>query len=98
MNCLGCISKDNCFLIDPPYQQIMKEDNVKKFDASSCPCQKCLVKSICTKKCESYKIVENVMYVYYSNKWEEKENRHREKIRNMSMEVACLNNYRVKGA
>lgn len=89
MNCYGCRTKDKCFLKDPPYQKLFKTD-VKKFDASSCPCQNCLIKSICTEKCKSYKIVEEVMYVYYQNKWEEKEARHKEEIRKRSMEVGCL--------
>ena len=95
MNCEGCVAKGTCFFIDPPYYK--GDVTVKKFDASSCPCQHCLVKSICTEKCISYKILEGVMHEYYTMRWEEKEEKHKEKIRKMNMEAQCPM-FRVRSA
>lgn len=94
MNCDGCVSKDTCFLLDPPYYK--DDTTVRKFDPTSCPCQDCLVKSICTEKCKSFKIIEDVMHEYYIKKWEEKEESHKDKIRRLIMEAQCPM-FRVKG-
>ncbi len=45
--CKGCHSRevDNCIFLIPPYRYEAEIDN--------CPCMICIVKMVCTKKCEA---------------------------------------------
>lgn len=53
--CRGCILFEDSDLVCPLFTDDVELDNDQFFDViRSCPCRKCLIKSMCTHACEDF--------------------------------------------
>jgi len=87
--CEGCLKIKACFLLDPPYQPLVK-DIASKYNPDYCPCQICIIKGMCDQNCDHYSSILTEMYDYYQEKWELKEAIHKKKIDKLKREVFRL--------
>jgi len=57
-DCYGCVE----FLEENKCASEVPPEFIKNKRSISCPCRKCLVKSICVKPCEKYSLYVNVFW------------------------------------